>query len=218
MARDCSSFVPPIAGGAGKQCTFVPNSLEIEAGKYNAGADTISGLDRRAWSQQAQRTLTHETEHARFAASAASPGGVKDPANPCDFDAIRGALSELAAIISEFKPVHQKALGLRGAARDAEPAWWFEFWINKGSENIAGNLRAIRCICECDPANAYINRIFDFASSSWSAYEKWLYNDTLADPKWKLDWPVVPPLSVPINEIPGAKPTVNVADLPHANP
>jgi hypothetical protein len=215
----CSSFVPPIAGGAASSCTFIHDSKENEAKQYNAGANTIAGKDRRSWSESTIRLLTHETEHALFASAVAGPGTeVKDPAIACDFNANRTALTELAAIISEFKPVYHKALGLVGNKREADLNWWFDFWIKSGGENISGNLMAIRCNCDCGPANAYINKMFDFASKDWNAYEKHLYNTTLADPKWGLDWPVKPPASVPANELPKVGPTLDVADLPTKKP
>jgi hypothetical protein len=215
----CSSFVPPIAGGAANSCTFIHDSKENEAKQYNAGANTIAGKDRRSWSESTIRLLTHETEHALFASAVAGPGTeVKDPAIACDFNANRTALTELAAIISEFKPVYHKALGLVGNKREADLNWWFDFWIKSGGENISGNLMAIRCNCDCGPADAYINKMFDFASKDWNVYEKQLYNTTLADPKWGLDWPVKPPASVPANELPKVGPTLDVADLPTKKP
>jgi hypothetical protein len=214
----CDGFKPEIPGGAGKQCTFVPNKLELEAERYNAGDDTVGGMDRLHWSQRAQRLLTHETEHAMFTAAEKSGTEVKDPAIACDFAANRTSLTELAAEISEFKPVHKKALALTGDARDANLAWWFNFWIKTGGENITGNVKSIRCNCDCGPADAVITKMFNFASKDWNTYEKWIYNKTLQDPKWGLNWPVAPPASVPINEIPNSGPTVDAADLPSAAP
>ena len=130
----------------------------------------------------------------------------------------RNALTELASIISEFKPVYHKALGLVGDKREADLNWWFDFWIKSGGENISGNVKAIRCSCDCDPANAYINKMFVFASKDWNTYEKWLYNNRLADLKWGLDWPVKPPNSVPIDELPDESATTDVADLPTKTP
>ena len=215
----CTSFVPSIAAGAGKRCTFVHASMENEAKQYNAGANAIAGKDRRAWSEMTIRLLTHETEHALFATAAAGPGTeVKDPAIACDFAANQNALTELAAIISEYKPVRHKTLGLVGDKRKAELDWWFDFWIKSGGENIAGNLKAIRCNCDCGPSNAYISKMFDFASKGWTTYENYEYNTTLADPKWGLDWPVKPPASVPVNELPDVGATTDVADLPSKKP
>lgn len=213
----CENEVPPITLGAGKRCTFVHDKTEKEAAQYNSGANTIGGFDRRGWSEQTIRLLTHETEHALFATAAAGPGtDVKDPAIACDFDANRSALTELAAIISEFKPVFHKAQGLTGDKRQADLDWWFDFWIRSGGENITGNLKSIRCKCDCDPVNAYVQKMFDFASKGWNSYEKFLYNSTLANPKWGLDWPVKPPASVDIHDIPDDVPTTDIADLPSA--
>ncbi|HLY53912.1 MAG TPA: DUF4157 domain-containing protein, partial [Stellaceae bacterium] len=210
----CDGFVPPIPGGAGKRCTFIHDKMEKEAKQYNDGVNTIGGRDRRTWSESTIRLLTHETEHALFSAAAGPGTEVKDPAIACDFDANKSSLTELAAIISEFKPVHHKAQGLPEDKRAADLDWWFDFWIKSGGENIGGNVKALRCNCDCGPANAYINKMFVFATKDWNTYEKWIYNKTLSDPKWGLDWPVKEPASVPVDEIPDAAGSTDVQDLP----
>ncbi len=222
----CASFTPPITSASGKECVFVPNNMETEAGQYNGGAATVGGKTRLLWSQETQASLTHETEHALFATSEATPGpaSVKDPANLCSFDANSGALTELAAFISEFKPILHKAQGLTGAAREANIDWWLNFLVFN-SEGIFNSVIDMRCKCDCDPVNSYINRIFTFATQGWNKYEMWIFNTKLRDPKWKktnpdrkLDWPVKPPDSVPADELPSAGATMDPADLPKAKP
>lgn len=212
----CDSEVPPIPGGAGKSCTFVHDKTEKEAAQYNSGANTIGGNDRRSWSELTLRLLTHETEHALFGTASAAGTEVKDPAIACDFDANRSSLTELAAIISEFKPVLHKTQALPESQRQGHLDWWFNFWIATGGENISGNLRAMRCKCDCAPVNAYIQKMFDFASKGWNSYEKHLYNTTLADPKWGLDWPVKPPAAVDVNDLPSTGTSTDIEDLPSA--
>ncbi len=149
---DCGSFTPPVAAGAGKRLHLRSElSCETEAGQYNAGARTIGGMDRRTWSQGAERTLTHAN------ATCAVRGGrrvVLAPTIPAASMPSGARLTELAAIVSEFKPVHHKALGLAGKARAAELGGWFQFWVKNGGEDITGNLRHIRCECDCGPANS----------------------------------------------------------------
>lgn len=210
----CSGFTPPITAAPNQFCTFVPNALEKEAAQYNGTAAKIGGKTRRQWSQVALRILTHETEHALFDAD---PAGTKITGNPCDPNAISGALTELAAIISEFKPVYHKAMGLPHPARETEMNWWFNFWVNAKSESLAGNVKAIRCECDCIPADEYIKHTFEFATKDWNKYETFLYNSEMQKPKWKLNWPVAPP-SVPVDELPPSGPdtTLDVQDLPPA--
>jgi hypothetical protein len=127
--------------------------------------ESIEGFDRHSWSRSALRILTHETEHALFKKS---PTETRMMANPCDFKAIERELTEIAAIISEFRPVHHKALGLTGAARDRDLRSWLEWWIRDSEENIQDNVKFIRCARDCDPANDYIRRMFEFASKDWT--------------------------------------------------
>jgi hypothetical protein len=189
----------------------VPKQFETQAGQYNSGAARIGGRDRRAWSQEAVRRLTHETEHALFEST---PGETKLAGNPCDFNSISNSLTELAAIISEFKPVYEKLQGLTEPARSAALRNMFQFWIKTGQESIAGNLKDIRCKCDCGPAKDYIKNTFKFASKGWNTYELWIYNKTLQAAEWGLDWPVDPPDSVPIDELPSNIPTLDLADVP----
>jgi hypothetical protein len=208
---DCGSFTPPIAASAGEQCTFVPNQFEREAGVYNSGAAIVGNRDRRSWSQEAVRRLVHETEHALFERT---PAETKLSGNPCDFDSIKDSLTELASIISEFRPVYLKIQGLAEPAREAELRGMFQFWIKSRGESISGNVKDIRCKCDCGPADAYIKNMFRFASKGWNTYQLWLYNTRLREPQWGLNWPVDPPDSVSVDEIPSAIPSMDIADLP----
>lgn len=208
----CGTFTPPIPAGADEMCTFVPAQLEREAGLYNSGVARIGPLDRRAWSQVATRTLTHETEHALFAHS---PAETDIKTNRCDFQFISSSLTELAAIISEFRPVYLKSLALTQPARDAELRGWFRFWVHARGESLAGNVKDIRCRCDCGNADEYIRNTFQFASKDWNDYQRWLYNTTLKAAEWGLKWPVDPPSSFPVDQLPSAIPTVvDIEDLP----
>jgi hypothetical protein len=59
---------------------------------------------------------------------------------------------------------------------------------------LAAQLKAIRCRCDCNEVNAYINKVADFTTGSWTDAERFTFHTELRDPKWKLDWPVVTPL------------------------
>ena len=74
---------------------------------------------------------------------------------------------------------------------------WFKRKLTQPSEHgerIAGILKAIRCRCECQDVNAYLNRLVEFTTKSWTEVEKNTFHEELRDPKWKLDWPIQTPL------------------------
>ncbi len=202
VTSDCSDFMPPLPGG---KCTFVPDRLEIQARQFDAGAGTVGGMSRTGWLTSTLGTLTHETEHARFDTSA--PIAEPTP-TACKFADHESNLSELAAHLSEMH-VHYRA-ALTRPAKDRFAAFFrkFSFWVKNGSEDISGIVKDLRCKCECVDADYYIRKTVESVSSNqnWDTNEALMIHTELRDPKWGLDWPVAPPASV------------SVADLPTVNP
>jgi hypothetical protein len=206
----CNSFQPSLPGG---ECTFVPPSLEKQAAKVNAdpSAATIDGRNRFSVVTELLQTLTHETEHARFEVA---PALAKPSPTACDFNAVRGDLSELVAIISEFNVRYHRSLAfIRQVDRQRFLDQWFAEAINNPYESINGNLKSIRCQCECNDADAYIKKSVESTTSGWDTYARFLLNAELQKPKWKLNWPVDPPTVDP-KDIPPQHPEIEFGDIP----
>ncbi len=196
-AWGCQYFTPKIEGD---QCVFVPEHLETEAAAYNKGEKKIAGRDREDWLTQALSTATHELEHVRFTKE--FPTTAPRP-EACKFEDVSRELTELAAIMSEFPVFYRASAAKSWSARRSALNSWFEYKITKPSkhgERIAGILKAIRCRCECEDVNAYVKRVAEFTTASWTEDEKNTFHTQLRDPKWKLDWPIetpLPPRDVP---------------------
>ncbi|MGC1363770.1 MAG: DUF4157 domain-containing protein [Silvibacterium sp.] len=198
----CSGFTPPLPGGT---CTYVPDVLETQAKHYQSGAQTVGGSSRATWLTATLGTLTHETEHARFDAS--GPIAAPSP-TACKFADFSDNLSEMAAHLSEMHVYYRAAL-----ARPLPDRWkqfnqMFDFWVKNGSEDISGIVKDLRCKCECSDADYYITKTAESVSKSqkWNTSELSVIHTMLKDPKWGLDWPVAPP------------PSIDVADLPTVAP
>lgn len=195
---DCSSFMPPLAGG---KCSFVPDVLEAQAKLYQRGAQSVGGRPRAGWLTSALDTLTHETEHARF--DTATP--IAEPnATACKFADHESNLSEMAARLSEMHVYYRAALAK--PEKDRFNAFYakFAFWVGSGGEDINGIIKDMRCKCECADVDYYITKTSESVSSAqkWDSNELRMIHTELRDPKWALKWPVAPPASV------------NAADLP----
>jgi hypothetical protein len=207
---DCSSFVPPRPGGG--RCTFVPDTLEVQARQYRAGAARIDGRARAAWLVETLGTLTHETEHARFDATAR----IADPSATCKFADHEANLSEMAAQLSEMHVHYRAALTLPEAGRfDAFKAK-FAFWVANGAEDISGIVQELRCKCACADADQLIKKTVEAVATSqgWDTHEARMIHGELRDSKWKLhdgvtplNWPVAPPAAINVNDLPSTAPT-----------
>jgi Domain of unknown function (DUF4157) len=207
----CSSFTPP-KNFPGKYCTFVPETLENEAKQFNTTENpTIGGQNRQTWLTEALRRLTHETEHAHFDAA---PPIAKPSPTACDFSTISDNLTELAAITSEFKVVYKRILAKPAGQRKLELDSWFKFWVTSPGESISGTVKAVRCACECKDADEYIKKTVGFVTAGWNSVELDTFHTELRNPKWKLNWPIEPPPSVNVEDLPSAYPQVDVRDLP----
>lgn len=196
----CSSFTPPLPGGS---CTFVPDQLEAEAKQYRSGATTVGGVAASQWLVDTVGTLTHETGHALFDATA-----IPEPsATACHFADLKDNLSEMAAHLSEMHVYYRAALAKPQAHRFDEFNAKFDFWVNNGSEDIAGIVKDLRCRCECADADYYIKKTVEQVSTAqkWDTNEAFTIHTQLRDPKWGLTWPITP----------GA---VTVTDLPTVSP
>jgi len=200
VTMDCASFTPPLPGG---KCTFAPDRLEAQAKQYQSGSKTIGSASRQDWLTSTLGTLTHETEHARFdtAAPIARP-----TATACKFEDHESNLSEMAAHLSEMHVYYRDALARPEKGRFKQFYQMFDYWVKNGSEDISGIVKDLRCNCDCSDADHYITKTSESVSSSqkWDTNEAFLIHTELRDPKWGLKWPVAPPASV------------NIADLPNA--
>jgi hypothetical protein len=206
---ECSSFEPPRPGGG--RCTFVPDTLEVQARQYRGGAARVGGMTRAAWLTETLATLTHETEHARFDAAV-----LPDPSASCKFADHESNLSEMAAQLSEMHVYYRAALTRPEAGRfDAFKAK-FAFWVANGSEDISGIVQDLRCKCACADADALIKKTVESVATNqgWDTNEATMIHRELQDSKWKLhdgktplNWPVAPPAAIDVNDLPTTKPT-----------
>jgi hypothetical protein len=206
----CGSFTPPLPGG---ECTFAPQRLEDEARLYNTTeTQRFQYGNREQWLNTVVQIFQHETEHARVNVS---PTVGKNP-DPATTGYANSDLSEIGAILSEFRVINQRAQRLAEPARSAEINAWFEPAIKTRGECIKGNVEDVRCFFECDEANKYIKQISDFTTGGWNTYERSTLHTELRKPKWGLNWPVEPPDAVSVEDLPESIPTVDVEDLPKA--
>ena len=161
------------------------------------------GSSREDWLTTALGTLTHETGHAIFDASAP----IADP-NPtaCKFQDHERNLSEMAAILSEMHVYYRDALAKQGPDRFARFYGMFDFWVRNGKEDIEGTVKDLRCSCECPDADYYIKKTAESVSSTqkWDTNELTMVHTELSKPKWGLDWPVAPPAAVNVTDLPTA--------------
>ena len=195
--QDCRAFKPKLPGD---QCIFIPERLEKQAASYNSGEKKIGSEDREEWLTKIFGRAIHELEHVRFEQEFLE---TKPRRQACDFDDISAELTELAAIMSEF-PVFFRAYASKSwHDRRVEMNQWFSRNITQPSrhgQRISGILKAIRCRCECRDVNAYLERLVEFTTKSWTEVEKNTFHEELRDPKWKLDWPIQtppPPRDIP---------------------
>jgi hypothetical protein len=195
--KKCTAFLPRIEGD---RCIFIPDRREKQAARYNSGEKKIGGEDRDEWFAGTLGTVTHELEHVRFRKQ--FPKTAPRP-EACDFDDISGELTELGAIMSEFPVFFRVRANKSWHDRRIEMDHWFKRKLTQPSrhgERITGILKAIRCRCECVDVNAYLQRLVEFTTTSWTEVEKNTFHTELRDPKWKLDWPIQTPL--PPRDIP----------------
>jgi len=188
--KKCSAFKPALQGD---RCVFIPERLEKQADRYNSGAKKIGGEDREEWLTDTLGTITHELEHVRFRKQFPK---TKPRPQACEFDDVSGELTELGAIMSEFPVFFRAHAGKSWHDRQVAMNQWFQHKLTQPSrhgERIAGIIKAIRCRCECVDVNAYLQRLVEFTTASWTEVEKNTFHTELRDPKWKLDWPIQTP-------------------------
>ncbi len=188
--KKCTAFKPALEGD---RCVFIPDRLEKQAARYNSGEKKIGGEDREEWFTDTLETVTHELEHVRFRKQFPKTA---PRAEACEFDDVSRELSELGAIMSEFAVVFQAQANKSWHDRRVELDSWFKYKLtqpSKHGETIAGILKAIRCRCECVDVNAYLQRLVEFTTASWTEVEKNTFHTELRNPKWKLDWPIQTP-------------------------
>jgi hypothetical protein len=202
FTTDCSSFMPPLPGS---KCTFVPDALKTEGESFQKGAKTVGGQPRKEWLTATIGTLTHETEHARFDVAAPIP---EPSPTACKFADLENNLSEMAADLSEMHVVYRDALTRPQKDRFKHFHDMFNFWVKGGKEDISGTVKDLRCKCECGDADHYIIKTVESVSTSqkWDTNEQSMIHSELQQAKWGLKWPVNPPA------------TINVADLPTVAP
>jgi hypothetical protein len=195
--KKCASFHPKLPG---EECVFVPERLEKQAARYNEGEKRIGGMDRREWLTDTLQLMMHELEHVRFRKEFPK---TEPRAGACKFADVRRELTELAAIMSEFPVFYRASADKSWRERRTEADTWFTYKLTQPSEHgetIAGILKAIRCRCECEDVDAYVKRVAEFTTASWTEVEKNTFHTELRNPKWKLDWPIHTPL--PPRDIP----------------
>lgn len=198
----CAGFTPPLPGD---RCTFVPASLEAQAKQYQAGQKSIGGESRQNWLTSTLGVLTHETEHARF--DAAAP--IAEPsATACKFADQESNLSEMASHLSQMHVYYRAALARPDKNRFTQFYRMFDYWVKNGSEDINGIVKDLRCKCECSDADHYIIKTAESVSSSqkWDTNELSIIHNELRNPKWGLSWPVAPPATINITDLPNVKP------------
>jgi hypothetical protein len=169
----CSSFpdgTPPGADAA-KDCIAVAASQEDDAVAILA-KPTLTARDNKIVLDSA-RIVTHEAQHAAFDANA---GALVPPAADCALNTVvfhgpsgqnynvEFYLSEISAEIAEFDPFFRnfKATGTDRSLEQEEQ----QIVINQG-ENILGDIRALRCKCECDTVDIFVGGVFADATKSW---------------------------------------------------
>jgi hypothetical protein len=209
LGEDCASWIaralpagaptPPGMAGATKRCVFVPGHLNREALAFNTTTDpTIGGIPREQWRIETLQKLIHETEHPRYEAETAGdapPAGVTSPS--CTRDNVEFALTELAAVMSEFPTIaHAVAAEANPAGpRHAQMNSWFQDAVHTGGENISGNLLQMGCSCACAEVAAFVRETFDnvTASGGWSVADKNAFNTRMrtelpaaGNPAWPL--------------------------------
>lgn len=196
----CAGFTPPLPGGT---CTFVPAKLEAQAKQFQSGNKFIGGATRSQWLTATLGTITHETEHARFDAQPEIPAA---SATSCKFADHQSNLSEMAAHLSEMHVYYRDALTRPAKNRYKTFYQMFDFWVNNGSEDIHGIVKHLRCECECADADHFITKTSESVSNNqkWDSNELFMIHTELANPKWKLAWPVKPPVAVALTDLPGA--------------
>jgi len=199
VTDDCANFMPPLPGG---KCTFVPDTLEAQGKQFQSGNKTVGAQPRQDWLTDTIGTLSHETEHARF--DVAAPIAAPSPA-ACKFADHESNLSEMAAQLSEMHVEFRAAL-----ARPSDKNRYTHFhnkfndWVKGGGEDISGIVKDLRCKCECADADYFITKTVESVSANqkWDSYERTMIHNELRDPKWKLKWPVAPPASVDVGDLP----------------
>ncbi len=202
VTNDCANFMPPLPGA---KCTFVPDTLEAQGKLYQGGATTIGGQPRNNWLTETIATLTHETEHARFGTAAPIP---EPSPTACKFADLKSNLTEMAAHLSEMHVYYRDALARPDKDRFKLFYEKFDFWVKNGSEDISGIVKELRCKCECNDANYFIQKTVESVSTSqkWDSNERFMIHTELRDPKWALNWPIAPPASVAVGDLPTTAP------------
>lgn len=193
LTQNCANWIanslptgsptPPGMVGATKPCVFVHGRLNQEAFAFNRTANpTIGGVSRDQWRVDTLQILIHETEHPRFETATAGkprPAGVTTPS--CTPTNIKGELSEIAAVMSEFPTIFD------AATAEANPTGpfhmslnnWFQQSIHTGGENIAGALLQIGCSCGCSEVDAFVIDTFNEVTTAWSVAQKNAFNTKL---------------------------------------
>ncbi len=209
----CNMVTPP-KNFPGEYCVFVPDYLEQQAKQYNTTDNVVIGRKpRQDWLTETLEILTHETEHARFS-KAPDMGSLF--LSSCSFDELKLDLSELAADVAAFRLVYRRSLTKPDPFRQQELDRWFQFAITNPHESIEGILMEIRCACDCADADKYLKKTIEFSTTGWNSMERFVFHTELRKPQWHLNWPIEPPATVDISDVPSSIPLVDIQDLPKA--
>jgi hypothetical protein len=198
LTMRCDTFVPPVTGAT--TCIAVPEDKEKQAAQFNNTADpTIGGMERGKWRERTLEILVHESEHARFRA-ATSAGTLLAHTPSCFTSDVKSAMSELAAMLTEFRLRLERVRGsvslTSSADGTAEMDSWRKHRIEGDQQSITVSLRTARCACNCADADAMIKETIEFATASWTQQEKNDLHREMRDPRWhdlNLRWPFVAP-------------------------
>lgn len=161
---------------ATKPCMFVPGALNRQALRFNTGRATVGGEPRAEWHADTLRTLIHEAEHVRFddhvEPGLPLPGAVTSAS--CTKAAVDDPLSEIVAIVSEFKVLSDAAAGEADASGPLHTSLsaYFSVAVSQPGENFRGALTAMGCSCDCAEVDALLVQSVDAMTSAWSAAEK----------------------------------------------
>jgi hypothetical protein len=184
--------MPPSAGGYKTDCASFPDGtppgadsakdcIAIAAADEDTAAAILAKPKRSAQDNEtvleSARVVTHEAQHTHFDANATAlvPAAADCNLNTVVFHGPSPApsgldytvefyLSEISAEIAEFAPFFQKfkATGSNLSMNLEEQS----VTIDPG-ENILGDIKALRCKCECDTVGKFVGQVFADATKSW---------------------------------------------------
>lgn len=177
QTQKCAQFAGGAPTGAppDQLCVSVTEADENRAQALQAKPHPLSGADRQK-EAELSALIQHESQHARFDTAAAA---IVPAAADCnlatavpDGTDVEFQLSEMSAGMAEFDIYfkNQKAAPTRASVFRMQTA---EHDIaTRGGESILGAIKTLQCACACNTVDTFTVKVFNDASSSWTAEEK----------------------------------------------